>query len=238
MSISVAIWGICINSKTKAPYGAFFISSIRKSSCAFAASRCCRSLAFSASSSLLLAFNLPFPLADLKILYSSKPLPPLQQPRVPPWGCACVLSCACALVRYCSRACALLSALSGVRVGKLSQSYPRFARLVLRSLRSPFSLSLSCVVGGVRGGLPSSHPSLAFLRSWVLACFALRFSLSLSLGYHSLSVLSRSSLLVCTLILRVLARHTLLHSLILREFVHSSLSYSDILIEFLTLSAV
>lgn len=151
-------------------------------------------------------------------------------------------------VRYCSRACAL-SPLIGTLIGTLSQSYPRFARLVLRSLRSRVRVRPGVCVSlargrvGVRGCLLSS-PSCGGLPSSlspVLAFFGSALSLSLllssdSLSYHSSSALSRSSLLVRTLILRVLARRTLSHSLILRGFVHSSLSYSDILIGFLTLS--
>lgn len=136
-------------------------------------------------------------------MYSSEGLPPLTQPRVPPWvgaralvlactpGCACLGVC----VRYCSR----VRALSSLRsVGTLSQSYPRCARLVLRSLRSP----LSCG-GGCAWVLAFcvSPCVLAFfaLRCACLCCARLLLSagtpaLSLSLSLFALSTDSSSPL--------------------------------------------
>ena len=126
-------------------------------------------------------------------------------------------------------------------------AFGRYALPLRCVFSSPFSFSLL----GVCFSLPLSLPLdvclwwlaffaclLSFTLPLSLACFSLQVSLSLvhSLSYHSSSALSRSSLLVLTLVPRVISRRTLSHSLILRGFAHSSLSYSDILIGFLTLS--
>lgn len=153
-----------------------------------------------------------------------------------------MLSCVClgVHVRCCSRACAsrledcaCLSPCVGdgyalLLISTLSQSYPRFARLVLRSLRS--RLSLSCVVEGVRGCLLSSLSGVlaffAYLLSLASLCW---YTCSLPLSSHSVLTLRVLSVVrVAGIYLSFRVVSFIIHSLfafILHALVRSSLSY-------------